>query len=451
MKDWELFICYLLEYMILIPGAVCCMIPVQDELRMSFSGVLTRTALALTVIILGGSVVSAAFGIHTYYILIPAVCLLLFGFHAVCSLSWNRLLFVYCNSTMLMAWAILFTSYYMAEREAVNTQQPLTVFSGLLCLGFAAVAIFFFYGFLETKLPVLMAFPNLEHLWNWFFLIPLSITVIFFWMLPYDPANVLVGRIQVISLFLLVFVLLVLRGFYQFFWYVAGHLQREEALEWDNRLLHAQEARFSQVQDNLEEVRRQRHDFRQHLRVLKELSDSGEYEEVDKYLGKLVSSTGKKAPVYSNNRAVDALAAYYQEEADGQGVKVRWNLILPDPMPISENEFSVILGNLVENALRCVKDLPEQDRAVKVNANIIGDGMMGIDVANRYIGQIILGKNGLPLSKDREGIGLSSVALIVKQNGGTMAIDVTNGWFRVNILFNIADNEIVSENQGHRP
>ncbi len=439
MKDWELFLCYVLEYMMLIPGAVCCLIPVQDDLRIPFRQVIVRVTALIATVIVCGSVVSSAFGISAYYILIPVICVFVFIYHALCSLPWNRLLFTYCNSMMLMAWPILFTSYYTAEREMNNPDIPFTWSSGILCLVAGVFVIFLYYGFLESKLPELFSFPNLEKLWNWFFLIPLSITFMFMWMLPYDPANLLVGRIQIISLFLLIMVIILIRGFYQFFWYVAGHLQREESLEWENRMLHAQEARFSQIQDNLQEVRRVRHDYRQHLRVLRELTDQKEYDEVSKYLGELVKLTPKDTPIYSHNLAVDALAAYYQSEADLMGVRIAWTMSLPDPLPVSENEFSVILGNLVENALRCVKDLPEPDRTVKVNANIIGESMMGLEVVNRYGGRIVLGKNGLPVTQGGHGIGLSSVSLAVRQNGGTMAIDVENGWFRVSILFNISE------------
>ncbi len=436
MGGWQIFIRYLLEYMMLIPGAVCSLIPVQDDLRLPFNKVVVRVSALLLSIMIAGSVISSAFDIAANCIIFPAVVIMFFLFHSVCSLGWNRLLFVYCNAAMLMAWPTLLTNFLTAKNEAADSGKPFTLLSGVVCLTLSVFVILFYYRFLSKRLPVLLALTNLEKVWNWFFLVPLSVTMMFLWMIPYDPANLLVGRIQVISVFLTIIILFLIYGFYQFFWYVAGRLQRQEALEWENRMLHAQEIRFTQVQENLQETRRMRHDFRQHLRVLSELADAGEYEEIRHYLGELVKITPVEKPVYSTNRAVDALAAYYQAEAEAQKIRVQWSLFLPDQLPVSENDFSVILGNLMENALRSVKELPEADRVVKVKANTIGDGMMGLGVSNRYSGEIIMGKNGLPVTKGRQGIGLSSVALAVRQNGGTMAVEPKNGWFTVDIIFN---------------
>ncbi len=438
MKDWEMFIRYFLEYAILIPGAFCCMIPVQDDLRLPFQKAVFRVSLLTVVVILAGSVLSSAFKIDPCYIIFPAMLMMLPVFRTICSLEWNRILFVYFNAGMLMTWPTLFTYYLMAERESLNSGDTFTVFSGVLHLLFAAFVVLFYYRFLNTKLPMLFEFSNLEKVWNWFFLIPLVVMVLFLWMLPYDPANILVGRIQMISVFLWILILILIYGFYQFFWYVAGHLQREEELEWENKMLHAQEIRFSQIQDNLKETRRLRHDYRQHVRVLTELSDAGEYEELHRYLGELVQTTPAERPVYSTNRAVDALAAYYQAEAEMQKAKIQWSLVLPPQLPVSENDFSVIFGNLMENALKSVKELPESERFVKVKSNTIGEGMMGLGISNRFSGDIIMGKNGLPVTKGREGIGLSSVAFAVRKNGGSMAIEPKNGWFTVNIIFNLS-------------
>ena len=44
----------------------------------------------------------------------------------------------------------------------------------------------------------------------------------------------------------------------------------------------------------------------------------------------------------------------------------------------------------------------------------------------------------MPVQKEREGIGLRSVASAVAKSNGSMVIDTDNGWFNVNILFNLS-------------
>ena len=62
---------------------------------------------------------------------------------------------------------------------------------------------------------------------------------------------------------------------------------------------------------------------------------------------------------------------------------------------------------------------------------------MGLSVANRYAGKILLDKRGFPVQKGREGLGLMSVSSAVAQCSGTMAIDTAKGWFTVDILFHL--------------
>ena len=108
---------------------------------------------------------------------------------------------------------------------------------------------------------------------------------------------------------------------------------------------------------------------------------------------------------------------------------------MPKALPLKESEYCVILGNLLENALRAVQNLTPEQRYVKVISSLLSDTIIGISVDNPFMGKIKFGRNGLPRS-DREGhgIGLVSVLNTVKRYDGSMNVKAEKNIFSVDIV-----------------
>ncbi|MBR2209367.1 MAG: ATP-binding protein, partial [Synergistaceae bacterium] len=98
-------------------------------------------------------------------------------------------------------------------------------------------------------------------------------------------------------------------------------------------------------------------------------------------------------------------------------------------------EYCVILGNLIENALRAVKNFPPENRKIKVISSLLSDTIIGISIDNPYCGKIKFGRNGLPKSeREGHGIGLTSVLNTVKRYEGSLNITTDNNIFSVDIV-----------------
>lgn len=131
------------------------------------------------------------------------------------------------------------------------------------------------------------------------------------------------------------------------------------------------------------------------------------------------------------------IASYYTVFAESQDTRIDWDLSLPKDLPLKESEYCVILGNLLENSLRAVKNLPKELRYVSVLSSLLSDSIIGISVDNPFRGKIQFRRNGLPHS-DREGhgIGLVSVMNTVKRYDGTMNVTAEKNIFSVDIVLN---------------
>lgn len=53
------------------------------------------------------------------------------------------------------------------------------------------------------------------------------------------------------------------------------------------------------------------------------------------------------------NAAMDAIIGYYRMELQGSDINAHWRIELPEKLPLSESDLCVVMGNLLENAVRC--------------------------------------------------------------------------------------------------
>ena len=142
-------------------------------------------------------------------------------------------------------------------------------------------------------------------------------------------------------------------------------------------------------------------------------------------------------PAFSTNYVVDAIAAYYQEEADKKGIRIDWNIFVIPQLPVDETELCVVIGNLLENAIKASERVEPSRKVIEASIRMVGEKMIGIEIRNHYKGRIHLSREGMPAPRDREGIGLYSVSNTVRKNNGTFSVEVDDEWFCVDIIINM--------------
>ena len=206
----------------------------------------------------------------------------------------------------------------------------------------------------------------------------------------------------------------------------------------ENQMLELESRRYAQLREYMAQTRRLRHDFRQHLHVIAGLTESGKMEELRAYLKEYESEFVDAHATFCANGAMDAIAGYYAATAAQKNIPLAWQLNLPEKLPMREADLCMVLGNLLENALRASERLPEAMRRVSVICHMLSPAMMGLIVENRYDGQLSR-REGKLLSTSHPGFGtgLLSVETVAKKYHGQMTVETENGVFRVNVLLNL--------------
>lgn len=416
-------------------------LPVLDDLKIKSKYAYIAGGILAVILVLACAFMRAKYNLSNSEVMIPSGALLFGLYVLLVNAGTGRKLFCVCNSIMLCTFSALYTVFLMAPVEAENElwyqAGVFTLKSGIIYFLLTVIIGAIFFKTLYIKLPMLMKQEYISSAWDFMFLVPLFMAVLMWWSIPLHPDLAMVGRLRPAALIFLWLILMMTLLLYHLFWWTAEKLTEGAELQNQNTLLMMEGKRYEELRNYMDETRALRHDFRQHILVISQLAGSGNFSELQNYLLQFSEGTDKSYTGFCENIAVDAVASYYTSSAEAQNTRIEWKLNLPHELPIKESEYCVILGNLLENALKAVKNLPVKNRYVKVISSLLSDSLIGISVDNPFAGKIKKGKNGLPLSdSEGHGIGLMSVLNTVKRYRGTMNITEKNKIFSVDIILN---------------
>jgi len=187
------------------------------------------------------------------------------------------------------------------------------------------------------------------------------------------------------------------------------------------------------IAENEKTLKKQRHDLRHHLIVIRELSESGN-EKLNDYLDTLSENIPAVHIGYCENKAVNAVIAHYAAICDEEKVNFNTKLIIPEMSSISLNsELAIIFGNLLENALEACRKIDEDKRFIRISSDISYD-MLIITMENSYDGNFV-SENGRFHSTKRDdfGIGLSSIQSVARKYKGDAKFEGKDLYFQSSI------------------
>lgn len=117
-----------------------------------------------------------------------------------------------------------------------------------------------------------------------------------------------------------------------------------------------------------EKSRIDRHDTRHRFQAAASLLENGNISEALDYIACSVSLFRTETPVtYCKDILLNATLSSYFRQAREAEIVLETHLSLPDSLPVDSGEFSIVLANALENAIKACRLLPEGQRT-SVNA-----------------------------------------------------------------------------------
>lgn len=218
----------------------------------------------------------------------------------------------------------------------------------------------------------------------------------------------------------------------------SSRAQLESALRYADQNLLAQKKQYDSLSSHMEETRRARHDMRQHLTVagafLEKDDREGLAEYLDMYRNQLPPDIME---LYSHNDVVNAIVCYYATLAREDQVSFGAKIDYPSDCPISATDITVLLGNLLENAVEACRGQAQPKRIhLRIKPN--GNTMLLVLVDNTSTVPVQFAE-GTPLSTKREGVGIgvSSVRSIADSYGGSTQFEQKDGMFLASVLLHL--------------
>lgn len=134
---------------------------------------------------------------------------------------------------------------------------------------------------------------------------------------------------------------------------------------WQNKLAERQ---FEEIRSTYREMRGWRHDYRNHMQILKVYLEDGEYEKGKEYIMQMDKDLGEVDHIIkSGNVMADAILNSKLTLARSKDIPVNITVKIPETLPVSDTEFCVIFGNLLDNAIEACEQMEEkQDRFIRI-------------------------------------------------------------------------------------
>ncbi|MDD3414261.1 MAG: ATP-binding protein [Lachnospiraceae bacterium] len=278
--------------------------------------------------------------------------------------------------------------------------------------------------------------------WTAYFAVALGIYITFnYYVLSSDNIVVMLTE-EAVPLLLLIFIGI---AAYSSIFISLRYLQREYQVKEENQKMHAEREYMQLAAGNMfhrlelmEEVSAQNsraaHDRRHFNNVLLELLEQGETGEAVALLQNQNQAVPKISKVYCENPAINAAVCHYEGLAKQADIPAEIALDIPGDLNVDALEFSMVVSNLMENAIQACGMLP-RNQAPFVRFTCKSVGRLLVEMENPCTEGTTLDENGHPFTReDGHGIGSKSVAAFAKKYGGELLYKVENGTFRVRLL-----------------
>lgn len=193
---------------------------------------------------------------------------------------------------------------------------------------------------------------------------------------------------------------------------------------------------YDEVENMYRKMRGWRHDFRNHLQILKSYAVSGDLDAVRRYLDELDTDFAAVDPVVkTGNKMTDAILNSKISLARSKNIPVTADAHVPVALATAELDLCIILGNLFDNAIEASLALPEGERMIRVYMEM-KNTQLYISFTNLTAAGKQRGENGRfrTTKGSGHGFGLVRIDTIVERYGGYLSRNSEDGAFTTEIL-----------------
>lgn len=194
------------------------------------------------------------------------------------------------------------------------------------------------------------------------------------------------------------------------------------------------EKHLNEVRSIYKEMRGYKHDFHHHLQTLKGQLESGEIERALAYIEQLDSQLmNVDTLLKTGNVSLDAILSAKIAQAKAENIAVTVKANVPDTLTISDLELSIVVGNLLDNAIEACCAVSNR-RFIRIFMSMKGN-MLYFSMLNTAGAKTK--KTGSLFATHKDGVhgfGLRRAEAILESHGGWVKYNSEDGAFTSEFL-----------------
>ena len=195
---------------------------------------------------------------------------------------------------------------------------------------------------------------------------------------------------------------------------------------------------YGSLQERIAESEMVQQELRRHIDTMTYHLSNQEFAKLRAHFTSLQEQFPKGIPTaYCENAALNSVLTYFIRTAGYCGANVAADVRLPKDLPIAGQDLSVLIGNLLDNALDACKAQRSSDRRIYIKGSVNGKALRFV-IENTYEGTVQQDSTGAYLSFKHpgRGIGREGAGQIAARYHGALQINYANGIFLAAVTLN---------------
>ena len=191
---------------------------------------------------------------------------------------------------------------------------------------------------------------------------------------------------------------------------------------------------YEEVKEIYLNMRGWRHDYHNHLQVMKVQIAQGQLEEMKSYLDDLEQNLEQvDTYVKSGNLMADAILNSKLSIAGQKGIRVNCKAVLPDALSVEDVDLCVLLGNLLDNALEACEKIPEEQRFLRIYM-VVNRSQLYMSVQNSAREELDFNeRNYISTKRGNHGLGMKRVKALADKYEGYLTLANEPGIFAAEV------------------
>lgn len=191
---------------------------------------------------------------------------------------------------------------------------------------------------------------------------------------------------------------------------------------------------YYRVESNLETLSNLRHDFKNHLLILRDYGNKPDHQKFNDYLTSLQADIEGTALINTPSPILSAILNTKVSECHKKNIPLSYDISVVD-INIPEPAIVTILGNIIDNAIYATGRCSSKNIILSIKQLA---GVLRIQCINSHNETLLLDKNNFFSTKKDysmpHGLGIKNVRKTVTRLGGTLEILASNKTFEIDII-----------------